>query len=148
LFDVHLDVDLRLACEAEAAAEAALLVAEGHDAERDVDSLGGLDPREHAEDAVVPPAVGNGIEMRARPHTRIAACADQVPCRVDLHLEPCLAHPFGGERVRLVLLGRVADAIADRVDPLDPLEDPHCYDRRNKRATSPGPRGCVLRHSS
>ena len=54
--------------------------------------------------------------------------AEEVAVRVDLDLEPGLAHPAGGERVRLVLPGASGDAArarptADRVQLLQPIED-------------------------
>src|SRR5579864_3250369 len=125
LFDVHLDVDLGLAHEPEAAAEAALLVAERDDSDWHVDPLRGFDAREHTEGAVVAAAVGDRVEVGAGPDTRIAARADEVPGGVGLDGETGLAHPAGGELVRAVFLRRVADAIADRVDLLDPFQQAH-----------------------
>ena len=101
-----------------------LLGAERDDRQRRVGQpLGRLDPGEDAEHAVEAAAVRNRVEMRARPDARVAAPAEQVAGLVDLDLEPGLAHPAGGERVRRVLGRRVAGPVADRIDLLDPLVD-------------------------
>ena len=79
--------------------------------------------------------------MRAGPHARVAARADEVPGGIDLDVEARLAHPAGGELVRAVFLRRVADAIADRVDLFDPLQQAH---ERSLHETSPRVRVSVL----
>jgi hypothetical protein len=61
--------------------------------------------------------------VRARPDSRLAAPSEQVPRLVARDLEPRLGHPSGCQFVRLVLRRRVADAVADRRNPLYALED-------------------------
>ena len=68
---------------------------------------------------------------------------DQVAGGVDLDLEPGLAEPAGRQLVRRVLLGRVADPVADRGQLFEALEDPHPAERttavrlvRSARSTS------------
>ena len=58
--------------------------------------------------------------------------AEEVPGGVDLDLEPGLLQPAARKLVRLVLLGRVADAVrarpvADRVQLVQPVEDARGY---------------------
>ena len=140
MLDVRLEVELRQrsALHArEAAAEAALLVPERDDGERPLppaDALDRLEPREHAEDAVEATAVRHRVEVRADPDlagagVRAREPPDQVLVRVDLDGEPGLAEPARDEVVRFLLARAPADAIragarADRVDLLDPLENP------------------------
>src|SRR5581483_5091652 len=68
---------------------------------------------------------------RAAPEAAVpgAMAAEQVPGRVRLDLEPRLAQPARGELERRVLLGAAVGAVgagpaADRVQLLDPVEDP------------------------
>src|SRR3990170_2084463 len=56
--------------------------------------------------------------------------AEEVAVGVDLDVEPGLAHPAGGERVRLVLLSAPRHTVrarpaADRVQLLEPLKNLH-----------------------
>jgi len=141
LLDVHLDVDIGPVRGAQAPAEAALFVTERNDADRRVDSLGRLDAGEHAEHAVVPAAVRHRVEMRTGPHARVPARAEEVSRGVDFHRQPGRAHPAGRELVRTVFLRRVADAIAERVDGLDPFEQAHERSLHEKSIRCQTPKG-------
>src|SRR5581483_7817336 len=64
------------------------------------------------------------VEVRADPQAAVAAAPEEVPGGVRLDLEPRLCEPPRGERVRGVLLGRVAEARgADGVQLIEALED-------------------------
>ena len=79
-----------------AAGAAPLLVPEDDDAETgQAERLDRLEPGDDAERAVEAAGAGDRVEMRARPDLALAARnpPDQVPRRVDLHLEPGLAEP-------------------------------------------------------
>src|SRR5581483_1410369 len=111
--------------DARAAAHAAsLLVAERDDRQRRVGALRHLDRRDDAERTVEAAAVRDGVEVRADPQAAVAAAPEEVPGGVRLDLEPRLCEPPRGERVRGVLLGRVAGARgADGVQLVEALED-------------------------
>ena len=120
-----------------AAGEAALLVPERDDGERTPaasDPLDRLEPGKHAEDTVEAPTVRHRVEVRAHPDLAgVRGIAQEAPeevsIRVDLDGEPRFFQP-AGDKLVCVLLGLApADAIragtaADRVDLLDPLENP------------------------
>ena len=126
LLDVQLEEGLRQLGQGAAAHRPGLFGAEGYDSERRVtQACCRLDPGEDAEHAVVPAAARHRVEVRAGPHTGLASATDQVPGSVDLDLQACFAHPVRGQPMRLVLLCGVAGAVADRRDPLDPLEELH-----------------------
>jgi hypothetical protein len=128
LLDVKLDIGLGTSGEAAAAGAAALLVAEDHDPEtRCGEPFDRLQPRHHAERPVETARAGNGVEVRARPDLALAAGdpADQVAGGVDLGLEPRLKEPAGRKRVCGVLLGRVADPVAEGGQLVEALQDPH-----------------------
>src|SRR5205807_1554567 len=115
--------------EGRAADAAALLVPE-HDRGALADALDRLDRGNDAQGAVELAAVGNGIEVRARPDRGVPGAADQVACVVDLDLEARLQHPPRRELVRSILTVAAADAVrteaaADGVQLLQPVERPH-----------------------
>src|SRR5205823_14863700 len=91
---------------------APLLLPERNDPERPLllpDRRDRLQPADHSERPVEPAAVGNRVQMRARPDLRQLwppppQPPEEVLCLVSRHLEPGLAHPAGHELVRLVLL--------------------------------------------
>ena len=126
LLDVQLDESVRELRERLAPHRAGLLGTEGDHSDRRVtQTLRDLDSRQHSQHAVVPAPVRNRVEMRTGPDERVAAAPDQVPGFVDLDVQTGLAHPFRGQAVRFVLLRGVTGAVADRRDPLDPLEELH-----------------------
>jgi hypothetical protein len=96
-----------------------------------------LQPADDAERAVEAAAVRHRVEVRAGPDFGQLGPAptqppEEIPCRVDLDLEPGLAHPAGYEFVRLVLLARPAETVrarpaADRVQLVEPVQNPHVH---------------------
>src|SRR5439155_12458373 len=97
--------------------------------------------------------VGDRVEMRAGPDVRLLAAADQVPGRIDLHLETRLAHPARGELVRVILVGAPTDTVragaaADRIELVQPLENPHGRIISDAQRPGSNPAGSDLRSSS
>src|SRR5437868_11216884 len=111
-----------------AAHRSRLLGAEGnHGQRRLAEAGGGLDRRNDSERAVETSPIGNRVEMRPAPDPSFAPTPEEVAGLVLTDLETGLAHPSRRELVRRVLLGRVpgARAAADRVQLVEPFEDPH-----------------------
>jgi hypothetical protein len=95
---------------AQAADEAPLLVGEGDGLEgaRQIepglgDGARALERRQHPQGAVQGPAVGHGIDMRAREHALAARAqpADDVSRRVAAHLQAGIGHALCQPRPRL-----------------------------------------------
>jgi hypothetical protein len=130
LLDVQLDKPWRLLAERLASQRARLFGAERDDSDLGVGQpLNSLDAGDDTEGAVKPAAVRHRVEVRAGPHPRLAAPADQIAGLVAADLEPSLAQPTGGQLVRSVLFRRVARtrAATDRVQLVEPLQDARGY---------------------
>src|SRR6185369_16410949 len=103
-----------------------------------IGALDRLDRRNHAERTVELSALRHGVQVGPRPYARRGGgVAEEIPGVVHLRLEAGLLEPGAGDRVRLVLLRRVAGPVrtrpsADRVEPLQAFERAH-------RATLPPP---------
>ena len=115
-----------------ASGAAALLVTEDDDRAA-AGALDRLDRGDDAERAVELPALGDGVEVRARSRPRgspFRVGPEEIPGRSTRHLQAGLLHPHPREVVRGVLLRRVADPVrarplADRVQPLQALHHAH-----------------------
>src|SRR5439155_22608967 len=84
--------------------------------------------------AAVRAPVPDRVEGRAGPAVVGAAgVPEQVPGVVDLDREPRLLHPAAREPVRLVLRRRVADLVAERVELVEPVEDPAAQNLQPER---------------
>jgi hypothetical protein len=139
------------AAEEPARERAAFLVPERNDRHRAAwrpcrpETLRGVEPGEDAERAVEATSLGDGVEMGADPELGLGvllapeAAEEVAPC-VRLDLELGFRQPAGNDVVRL-LLGRAQpgpvgpDSAADRVDAVEPLQDP-CERRVPFRAQS------------
>jgi hypothetical protein len=134
LLDVQLEEDgreLDPARAERAAADAADLLAPERDDRPGARPLDGLEPRDDAECAVEASAPRDAVQVRPDPDARCdGRAAEQVPRRVRLHLQSCLAHPLLREGERLVLRqARMrtvrAGTSAQRVEPVEPVEEAH-----------------------
>src|SRR5512133_2575985 len=113
LLHVHLEEALGelAALDERGAADAAGLLLPEADASALADAFDRLDRRHDAEGAVELAAVGHGVEVRAGPDAGVLRPADQVAGGIDLDLQAGVAHPAGGEVVRVILVRRAADAV-------------------------------------